>query len=138
MKLYSALREDSQQGWVWLQNSSFPERSIVKITNTKVRKSIYCEALQIDNNFLKAYNKPPRISITNPQTTLVINGWYRAKLGGIHSQTDVDLTVTRCNSGYGKFMACIYHPQTVVRVAAWLGAISVVLGFVGIIISIYG
>ncbi len=136
MKLYSALREDSQQGWVWLQNSSLPARSIVKIKNTENRKTIYCETLQIDNNFLKAYNQSPRISITNPQTTLVINGWYRTKLGGLHSQTDVDLNVTPCNSSYGMFMACIYHPQTVVRVAAWLGAISVALGVLSVIISI--
>lgn len=136
MKLYSALCEDSQQGWVWLQNSSLPARSIVKIKNIENGKSIYCETLQIDNNFLTAYNQSPRIFITSPQTTLVINGWYRAKLGGLHSQTDVDLTVTPCNSWCGKFMACIYHPQIVVRVAASLGAISIALGLLGVMLSI--
>ena len=55
MRIFASLREDAQQGWVWLQNSNFPARSIVKITNPKNKKSIYCESLQIDNNFLRLY-----------------------------------------------------------------------------------
>ena len=136
MKIYSAFREDSHQGWVWLQMPNLPARSIVKIKNTENGKSIYCETLQIDRNFLTFYNKLPRIEITNPQNTLVINGWYRAKLGGLNSQTDIEITVTPFNSWYGKFMACIDHPQTIVRVAAWLGAISVALGILGLILGL--
>jgi hypothetical protein len=50
--LFAALHEDSQQGWVWLQDSSFPARSIIKITNQLNKKAVYCEALQFENNFL--------------------------------------------------------------------------------------
>jgi hypothetical protein len=32
-------------------------------------------------------------------------------------------------------MACTDHPQIIVRVAAWLGLISVVLGLLGVIIG---
>jgi len=136
MQIFAALREDSQQGWVWLQDRNLPARSIVRIKNTVNRKVIYCEALQIDDNFLNVYNEPHRVKIKNPQGSIVINGWYRASLGGLSTQTQAALNIRPCNSLWGKFMACTYHPQTVVRIAAWLGLVSVLLGLVGLIISL--
>jgi hypothetical protein len=136
MKLFAALREDTQQGWVWLENSSLTMRSIVKIKNTENDKSVYCEALQIDKNFLKTYNQEPRHAITDTKNTLVISGWYRAKLGDLKTQSDASLVITACNSWWGKFRACTHHPQVIVRVAAWLGLVSVILGLLGVIISL--
>ncbi|MDP2760949.1 MAG: hypothetical protein Q8O64_11200 [Sideroxyarcus sp.] len=135
MKLFAALREDTQQGWVWLQDSSLPARSIVKITNPANGNVVYCEVLQIDNNFLSAYNQSPRINIDNPNTALVINGWYRASLGNLSTQSDVSLKIKSSNCWWGKFMACIGHPQVIVRVAAWLGAIGLILGIVGLVLG---
>ena len=132
MKLFAALHEDTHQGWVWLQDSSLPPRSIVKITNLINKKAVYCEALQIDSNFLTAYNQSPRVSITEPQSSIVMGAWYRAAIGGLSTQREVSLNVKPCNSPWGRFMACVRHPQTVVRVAAWLGFISVILGVVGL------
>lgn len=66
MKLFAALREDTQQGWVWLQDSCLPARSIVKITNPANGNVVYCEALQIDNNFLSdTINLPVSTSTTH-------------------------------------------------------------------------
>ena len=136
MKLFAALREDMQQGWVWLLDPSLPARSIIKITHPVNRKSIYCETLQMETNFLAAYNQSPRITINNPQSAIVINDWYRTNLGGLATQEDVSLTIEPCNSLYGRFVACIHHPQAVVRVAAWLGLISIILGFVGLVLGV--
>lgn len=132
MRIFAALREDIQQGWVWLQIPNLPSRSIVKITNPNNGKSIYCEALQIDQNFLDFYNQPNRIAISDPQNALVISGWYRAGLGDLSTKSDVHLCVNPCNSSWGKLRACLHHPQIIVRVAAWLGLISVALGLVGV------
>jgi hypothetical protein len=136
MNLFAALREDTQQGWVWLQDASLPARSIVKITNPANGKSVYCEALQIEDNFLRAYNQSPRISISTPKATLVISGWYRAKLGSLSTQADVPLNIKPSNLWWGKFKACTDHPQIVVRVAAWLGAIGLFLGVVGLVLGV--
>ena len=136
MKLFAALREDMHQGWVWLQYPNLSARSIIKITNSTIEKSIYCEALQIDANFRDIYNQSPRITIDNSQTAIVINGWYRAKLGGLPTQENIPLTIQPCDSMCGHFMACVDHPQTVVRVAAWLGLISIILGFVGLVLGV--
>ena len=136
MKLFAALREDTQQGWVWLQDASLPARSIVKITNPANGKSVYCEALQIENNFLSTYNQSPRVSISDPQAALVISGWYRAALGDLSTKADVPLNIKPSNCWWGKFKACTDHPQIIVRVAAWLGAIGLFLGVVGLALGV--
>lgn len=132
MKIYAATSEDSQQGWVWLQISALPSRSVVKITCADTSKSIYCEALQIDKNYLTSYNQSPRITITDPTEALVINAWHRAKLGGIDTQSVRMLNVKAANSVWGKIRACIDHPQIGIRVAIWLGLLSVALGLIAI------
>lgn len=136
MKLFAALREDTQQGWVWLKDQNLPTRSIIKINNPANGKVVYCEALQIDNNFLNVYNTPPRKTISNPENVMVINGWYRSKLGGLDTQSEVDLNIKPSNCWWGKLKACTDHPQVVVRVAAWLGAIGLFLGILGLILGV--
>lgn len=136
MKLFAALREDTQQGWVWLQDTRLKSRSIVKIKNPANGKVVYCEALQIDQNFLSAYNQSPRITISNPQIALVISGWYRAALGDLSTQADVPLEIKPSNCWWGKFKACTGHPQIIVRVASWLGAIGLFLGVVGLVLGV--
>lgn len=135
MKLFAALREDTQQGWVWIKNSSILPRSIIKIQNSSNGKSIYCEASQIDQNFLKNYNQAPRREISDPENSIVINGWFRHLLGNLSTNSEAHIKIESSNSWFGKFRACTHHPQVVVRVAAWLGLISVGLGFIGVILG---
>jgi len=136
MKIYAALDEDAQQGWVWLQDTKLKPRGVVKITNPSTGKSIHCEALQIDKNFLERYNKKPRVPIKAPASALVMGAWYRANLGGLVPQTDVPLKITSCWSWLAQFKACTDHPQVVVRLAAWLGALGLLLGIIGLLIGI--
>ena len=132
MKIFAALKDDAHQGWVWLQNSTLKQRSVIRIVNPANGLSVYCEALQIDDNFLKIYNKSPRIFIQDPSQSLVIGNWYRAGLGGVSKQSEITLEIHACNSWIGKFCACIHHPQAVVRVGAWLGGVGLLLGLIGL------
>lgn len=132
MKIFAALCDDAHQGWVWLKNPSLPRRSIVKITNPTSKKVIYCEALQIEENFLKNYNQGPRCHITEPESSLVIGFWYRDALEIDKTQQDFPLDVEPCNTYWGRYKACEYHPQIVIRVAIKLGVISVLLGLISI------
>jgi hypothetical protein len=132
MKLFAARDEDAHQGWVWLQDPALPPRSVVRITNPANSLTVYCEALQIDQSFLREYNQRPRLSICEPQESLVIGAWYRARLGGLATQSDVPLEIKACNSWIGQFCACVHHPQVVVRLAAWLGGIGLILGVIGL------
>jgi thiosulfate reductase cytochrome b subunit len=136
MKLFAAREEDAHQGWVWLQDSALPHRCVVKITNTANGHSVYCEALQIESNFLSQYNQSPRYTITDPKSSLVIGAWFRAGLGGVESQTELSLKVQACWSWWSQFRACTDHPQVVVRLAAWLGGLGFVFGLAGLILGL--
>ena len=56
-KVYASLINDINSGWVWIGDFKDEQRSIVKITNLKNKKTVYCEALKIDSNFKKNTNK---------------------------------------------------------------------------------
>jgi hypothetical protein len=136
MKLFAVQRDDVHQGWVWLQDATLPARSIVKITNPANGKSVYCEALQIDDNFLAKYNQPPRCFITEPKSALVMAEWFRARLGGIATQADVPLCIKAANNIWDHFRFCTGHPQVVVRLATWLGGIGLLLGVIGLLLGV--
>ena len=85
-RVLAAIRDDLNQGWVWVTNSDLDSRSVVKITNKKNGKSVYCECLEIDDNYLLIYNNPPRQTIDDKVPTMTISSWYRRKLGNIKTK----------------------------------------------------
>jgi hypothetical protein len=131
-KVLAAMHADMNEGWVWLTGSGFVPRSIIKITNKANNKSVFCERLEIDDNFTKEYNQRPRVHIDPNEETAVINAWYRKRLGGIATKTSYDLQIDEANGWWGKFRANTGHPQVVVRLATWLAVISVALGVIGV------
>src|SRR6266571_4797228 len=135
-KLYAALRDEIGEGFVWLKQVDLPARCVVKISNPANGCSIYCEALQIESNFLKTYNQSPRIFISDPDATIVMNNWYRARLGNLKPQQSYSLKITIENTYCGKLRACLDHPQVIVRVATRLGIASVGLGILGLVLGI--
>jgi hypothetical protein len=134
--VYASLLEDINTGWVWLSNASFPPRCIIKITNPVARRSVYCEALQMDANFLAHYNQSPRLHISDCASAIVMNEWYRAKLGSLNTQSVCRLDVEQANNVCGQLRACLQHPQIVVRLATWLAIMSLVLGAIGVVLGV--
>jgi len=63
LTVLTAMHADMNEGWVWLTESGFVPRSIIKITNKANNKSVFCERLEIDDNFTKEYNQRPRVHI---------------------------------------------------------------------------
>src|SRR6185312_1645749 len=110
----AALAADVNQGWVWLGKSDFPHRSIVRLSARETGNTIYCEALTIDENFLRTYNQPPRLYIAEPYSALVAAEWYRRRLGVV-TKEEAEIDVTLANNICGKIHACLEHPQIVVR-----------------------
>lgn len=140
MKIFAALRDDVNEGFVWVKRPGLPSRCVVRIKNPANSKAIYCEALQIDDNFLTEYNNDShdsrRFKINTPETAIVMSGWFRAGLGDLLKQNDYPLEIVSCNGRWGRLRACMHHPQVVVRVAAWLGVTSVALGLVGVVLGV--
>ncbi|MGD0709030.1 MAG: hypothetical protein ABSA51_11335 [Anaerolineaceae bacterium] len=137
-KVYAALHEDINSGLVWISPSGFSQRAIVCIENVSDRKKVYCEALEIDGNYLREYNKEEngryKIDINVP--TLVINQWYRKQLGDLSTLRKYNLQITTSDNCYWRLKSCLQHPQIVVKVATWLGIISVALGMLGFILGL--
>ena len=131
-KVLAATRADMNEGWVWLSNYEYASRSIIKIVNKSNDAAIYCEALKIDDNFTKEYNHPPRVNINDTENTIVMNGWYRNRLGAIDTKKKYELEISEANGFWGKFRGSTGHPQVVVRLATWLAVISVGLGVLSI------
>ena len=136
MKIYASLQDDLSEGFVWLKKPGLPARGVVKITSPETKKSIFCESLQFEGNFLHKYNQAPRHTITNQESSIVMSAWYRAGLGGLETQEEYPLEITGAHSCYGKIRACLDHPQLVARVAVWLALLSVALGAVGIVLGV--
>lgn len=129
-KIFSSMYEDIDTGAVWISGATYPPRTIVKIRCTETRKSVYTEALLIEPNFLKKYNHPPRITIADTETALVMNNWYRHLLGDIQSKNtyDFDISIPTDESAYwGRLRATMTHPQLAIRVGTWIGIIAVLI-----------
>ena len=135
-KVLASTRLDMNKGWVWVTDKVYPQRSVIQIKNNKNGQSIYCECLEIDKNFKKEYNQSPRIHIQDNQDTIIINAWYRERLGDIETKKIHDLKIKKVNNWWGKFRANIGHPQIIVRLATWLAIISIGLGLFSVILTI--
>ena len=135
-KVFTALKEDINSGWVWICDKTISERAIVKIRKINSKKRIYCEALSIDENFLREYNTMPRIFIKNPSSSIVVNSWYRKQLGNIKPQSECDLAIKKVDNTYGKIRASLKHPQVAVRMTTKIALWSVVLAILSIILRV--
>jgi len=137
-KIYVALNDDINSGWIWLNTPNFRQRSVVCIHNPEAKKKVYCEVLQIDKNFIKIYNAKDkgRLKLKKDIPSLVINEWYRKLLGDLSTKSEHEIEISTADNLIGKMLVCIYHPQIIVRVAYWLAVISVLLGAVGIILGV--
>lgn len=140
-KVYPALFEDVNSGWVWISENIISERGIVKIERRDNGKSVFCEAIPMDENFLRHYNdkKSRRIDIDgDAKNNVVINGWYRKKLGitkSLKKQRDYQLAIIPCNctpEWLAGWRVMWHHPQVVVRTTLILAAISVGLAAISI------
>jgi hypothetical protein len=134
-KIFAALREDINNGHVWIkmENQNPPKRRVVRITHLVNKRKVFCEAIHIGDNFLAHYNQPGRAYIREFGNSIVINEWYRVKLGILKTQSEEDLDIEIANGWWGRLWACLQHPQEVVRLAIWLGLLSVFLGFLGVV-----
>lgn len=135
MKLivFASLSEDINNGWVWLPEAFIPKRIVVKVQNLDNKKCVYCEALPIGNNFVKRYNNADgTYKIEDPNSCIVLNEWYREKLGIDSTQIEQKFKVTLADNPFGHFRASFSHPQIVVRLAMELALIGLILGIISL------
>jgi hypothetical protein len=60
-RVFGALHEDTDKGWVWvlLDDKLFASRTTIKISrrDNRRKRSVYCEYRNIDDNFVKQYDR---------------------------------------------------------------------------------
>ncbi len=146
-KTFAALVEESNSGWVWLwKTAELKSRKIVRIVH--IGREVFCECRTIDNNFLKRYNlvdseflkqymvRPRKEIPESPENALVISEWYRSALGIEKTQEVVPLTITPVKTPFWRSVrAAAHHPDAMVRLATYLGAIGVWSGVSGLLVS---
>jgi hypothetical protein len=133
LKVFASLSEDINNGWVWLPASIVPKRIVVKVQNLDNKKAVHCEALPIGNNFTTRYNDATNTNkISDSNSCIVLNEWYREKLGIDSTQTEHEFRVITADNPYGHFRASLSHPQIVVRLAMELGFIGLILGIISL------
>lgn len=134
LRVYASLSEDINNGWVWVPETVVSERTVVRIKNRQSGKVVYCEALQIGDNYLKRYNTNDRTYRINDKSgAIVMSEWYRKKLRVKETRTEVAFEVKESDHVWGHLRASLHHPQLVVRLAMRLAIVSVVLGIIGIL-----
>lgn len=132
LRVFASLSEDINNGWVWVPESLVGERTVVRIKNNESVKVVYCEALQIGENYLNRYNTNDRTyRITDRNRSIVMNEWYRKKLGITTTQTAIEFDVVKKDNPWGHLRASLHHPQIVVRLAMELAILGFALGMVG-------
>src|SRR2546427_5668942 len=114
-KIFAALRDDINNGWIWVAKPAVSGRTVVRVLNRENNTSIYCEALAIDENFLRIYNSGGRLHISDVENAMVLNDWYRNRLGGLTTQNDYALVISIEEHLLGRARSCVDHPQIVVR-----------------------
>lgn len=135
-RIYASLYDEINEGWVWLASPKLQSRCIVLISNPRNGKKVYCEALQIEENFRALYNKGSRKNIEDLNSSLVINAWYRKRLGDFPTQSEQELEIFPADNVWGKIRSCFHHPQVIVRIGTWLGVISAILGLLSFVLAI--
>lgn len=134
LKVFASLSEDINNGWVWVPDSIVGERTVVRIKNCQSGNVVYCEALQIGDNYLKRYNTNDcTYRINDKHGAIVMSEWYRKKLRIQETQTEIEFEVRKKDHLWGHVRASLHHPQIVVRLAMKLAILSVVLGAIGIL-----
>ena len=140
-RIYAAIRDDVSSGWIWINNKKIQQRSILFIYNPQNKKYLYSEALKIEGNYLRNYNQSnsgriPLLIGNENEPVIVINEWYRHKLGDIQTQEYCELEITEENNCVGWIMACLHHPQIIVRIATILAIISIFISIISVVIAI--
>jgi len=135
LKVYASLAEDINNGWVWVPESIVSERVVIKVKNCDSGRSVYCEVIPFGDNFVSRYNQGNRYSISDRDASVVVNEWYRKKLGIGFTQTDCEFQIKRADNPYGHLKASLQHPQIVVRLAMEFSIVGLVLGIVGLVLG---
>jgi len=135
------LRDQSNDGWVWIcgptaNQLKLKPRTVIKVRPVGRRCAVYTEVRTIDPNFCDDYNDDPkkrRTAIDCAKDTIVMAEWYRNGLGipksGPNDTPKSKLSIKKARLwGLRSLHAACHHPDPAVRLGTRLGMLGVWLG----------
>jgi hypothetical protein len=133
-KIYVALDTEKNEGWVWLPFDAGLSAEFVAIKNPTNGWKIVCERRTVDENFRDVYNSM-QSTIRLPETGrfIVMNAWYRQRLGILDTKPEVPLGVSNSTGWLAMCGASRHHPNPAIRMSISLALLSVFLGLAGVI-----
>lgn len=138
-KVLAALKEDMNSPSIWVKDNDITTRTLAKVSNNQENKSVWVELQIIDDNFIKYYNSSSQRLNIKEENCLVINLWYRNKLG-IRSKETFDLSINSNSSRlafpFRQMQAALNHPDSAIRICADLAIVSVMLGIFGLLLGV--
>lgn len=131
-KVYVALHEEARECWVWLPFDSSLSADYVSIRYPGTGWSVVCERRVIDKNFRDVYNSAGgTIPLPDSGQFVVMNAWYRQRLGLLDTDPDVSLEIRDARGWLAMYRASRQHPSPAIRISICLALLSVFLGFIG-------
>ncbi len=141
-KVLAALSEDISSGWCWVKCNDFNSRKLVSIRNRSNNRTIVCEVLSIDKNYEDKYisiskSKKNKEQVKSNENTILINAWYRSKLGLENTQQEYDLIIKpiRRWDVLSRLRSCFMHSQIAIRLGTWLAILGLIVGLTSLISS---
>jgi hypothetical protein len=135
-RIFAALHGEAKEGWVWMPLDPDLTTDLILIRNPRNGLSIVCERRTADENFRQAYNSTDgTISLPESDSFIVMNGWYRQRLGLLDTRVAVPINVENAMGWWMSYRSFRQHPSPAVRVSITLGAISLVLGVLGFVLG---
>ena len=137
-KVFTSMWEDSNEGWVWIPpEKAFNSRDYISLKELKNNKEVVVTCRKIDTNFLSRYNHPRRKRIEDVNSAIVINSWYRDKLGELQTGAEYEFEIKKIGKlNPKKLMMLIQHPDNAIKLATWLAFLSILLGGVSVLLTI--
>lgn len=134
-KVFAALEQDMDQGWVWVSQVDIQARCLVRIKNKRNNRIIYCEARIIDENYLRKYSQANTYHLCKNTPTICISEWYRMSLGISNTGKIHDIDISPEKNLVARFRTLTSHPQLIVRLASWVSIISLILGAISLLLG---
>jgi hypothetical protein len=133
--ILAALASEVKEGWVWLPLSASWSTDLVRITYHN--RSVITERRVVDANFRRFYEGETGAPLPTAENFLVMNAWYRQRLGINDTQIRLSLEVKEANSFWAGHVSVFWqHPQAVVRTNILVALVSIGLGILGLFLGL--
>ncbi|MFH1537219.1 MAG: hypothetical protein ABID45_04475 [Patescibacteria group bacterium] len=132
-----AFWEEGNEGWIWInRQGAISSHDSISIKRKEEKIKLYTIVRIIDFNVKKKWLDRHE-DLVLADNSIIMSAYYRSKLN-LEIGEEVELCIAKVRYQWLAkiFIFAFYHPNDVIKVSAWLGITSVVLGILSILIAL--